>query len=660
MFFHIPLSTNIQPEASCNCQSTTDGYKLMPKPMLTISSGQGSPGASTTAVYIAALWASLDHEVLLIEADPAGGSLSHHLGIQFTPGSASLIASGLPIIKKNLIDHSQDVLFEHLHILPAPPSPMAAQRIVKTFANHADSLRKLSENDMAVIIDLGRITANASITKIMLKAAGSAVVLRPDSNLSKLEHLKQVITTDPTVGKPIGSIVTIGKSPWTSEEWQENHNMLFHGSIAEVPGMTGDLSAFLTRKKRKSRRWRKSLESVGEKMLQYAMPEASADYAIDENLSSLLVEDVEAYEVTAAPIPAPDAAPPTEGSAHEPEARAARTPDSKASQEHADAKPTEQSPDKSEQTESAPAQVATPIIIESPAAQAPITPSVTVQTYQLPQMPPYPYAQPPSPYGQPPSDQLPSPYGQPPSDQPPSPYGQPPLRPAAQPLRANHPQTNSPAPTGNRHTGTGNRHTGTGNRHTGTGNRHTDSRPTPTGNHRPYPSQHRIPSLSHWMSIKQKMQTNTKRAMRLLKKTLKISSSHRCRLLDRSGIGLRSCMSSTPPPHSEMHSPLQTMKQSLLSKTSYLQALTVWTALPSLKTHTNRTTQTNRKPTSTPKCRVRTSTSPHKHQVHRRPLQCGGMKATCTPVCAQQHRHPGSDPEILERFSHDWSDSHTS
>ena len=387
--------------------------------MLTICSGQGSPGASTTAVYIAALWASMDREVLLIEADPAGGSLSHHLGIQFTPGSASLIASGSPIVKSHLIDHSQDVLFEHLHILPAPPSPMAAKRIVKTLANHAEKLRKLSENEMAVIVDLGRITANPSSTRIMLNSAAVTVVLRPNSNLSNLDHLQQVVTMDPAEGKPVGSVVTIGKSLWTQEEWQEHHGLLLQGSIAKVPDMTGDLSAFLTRKKRKSRKWRRSLEVVGERLFEYAMPTASsAIYQADNNLRSLLAEDVEAYEVTEEAYEE-DHASATVSAGLEDSGKAA----GQASAESASGESSgESEPDPPEASQSP-----TPIIIESSPAPTPtISPSVTVQTYhQMPQVQPNPYGQ--AAYGQSP-DQLPNPYGQAAygqsPDQLPNPYGQ--------------------------------------------------------------------------------------------------------------------------------------------------------------------------------------------------------------------------------------------
>ena len=99
--------------------------------MLVVYSAHGSPGASTTAVYLAAQWAASGNEVLLVEADPGGGSLSHNLGIQFTPGLASFVAAGLDISGGNLIDHSQDVLFNNLHVMPSTSSPTGARQIVK-------------------------------------------------------------------------------------------------------------------------------------------------------------------------------------------------------------------------------------------------------------------------------------------------------------------------------------------------------------------------------------------------------------------------------------------------------------------------------------------------------------------------------------------------
>ena len=240
--------------------------------MLTVYSTQGSPGASTTAMHLAAHWALQGREVLLIEADPAGGSLSHNLGIQFTPGSASFVASGLPVQSNHLIDHAQDVLFENLHVMPAPASPTGARGIFDTFADFSDDLRTISENEMAVIIDGGRITADTAASGLTTGAAGVAVVCRNNSQLPSLEHLRDVLAAG---DGPQGCAVAVGKSPMSPEEWQESCGLTFCGSIEIVADMATDLSAYLARGKRKSKKWRASLEEVGEKLYPYAQPPVS-------------------------------------------------------------------------------------------------------------------------------------------------------------------------------------------------------------------------------------------------------------------------------------------------------------------------------------------------------------------------------------------------
>ena len=243
--------------------------------MLTVYSIQGSPGASTTAMHLAAQWALQGREILLIEADPAGGSLSHNLGIQFTPGSASFVASGLPVQSNHLIDHAQDVLFENLHVMPAPASPTGARGIFNTFADFSEELRTISENEMAVIIDGGRITTDTAASGLTTGAAGVVVVCRNNSQLSSLEHLKDMLAAGLGEGGPQGYAVTIGKSPLSPEEWQESCGLTFCGSIEIVADMATDLSAYLARSKRKSKKWRASLEEVGEKLYPYAQPPVS-------------------------------------------------------------------------------------------------------------------------------------------------------------------------------------------------------------------------------------------------------------------------------------------------------------------------------------------------------------------------------------------------
>ena len=275
--------------------------------MLTVYSTQGSPGASTTAMHLAASWASDGREVLLIELDPAGGSLSHNLGIQFTPGSASFVASGLPALSNHLIDHAQDVLFENLHVMPAPASPTGARGIFNTFSDYAEDLRAISENEMAVIIDAGRITADAAASDLTTGSSGVVVVCRENSQLSSLEHLKGVLDAAAAGAGPEGCAVTVGKSPMDPDEWLEA-GLTFCGSIEIVPDMATDLSSYMARSKRKSKKWRASLEQVGEKLYPHAQPPPSGASHRSLSAEPTATSDTEAADGAqeAAPIPAPD------------------------------------------------------------------------------------------------------------------------------------------------------------------------------------------------------------------------------------------------------------------------------------------------------------------------------------------------------------------
>ena len=243
--------------------------------MLTVYGTHGSPGASTTAMHLAAHWASTGHEVLLIEADPNGGSLSHTLGIQFTPGSASFVSSGLPVLSNHLIDHAQDVLFENLHVMPAPASLTGARGVVDTFAGFAEDLRAISENEMAVIIDGGRITAGTAASKLTTVAAGVVVVCHGNNHLPSLDHLRDVLAADTGTDRPQGCAVTVGKSSIDPDEWRESCGLTYCGSIEMVADMTSDLSSYLTRGKRKSKKWRASLEQVGQNLYPHAHPPVS-------------------------------------------------------------------------------------------------------------------------------------------------------------------------------------------------------------------------------------------------------------------------------------------------------------------------------------------------------------------------------------------------
>lgn len=389
--------------------------------MLVVYGVPGSPGASTTAIHVAAHWASSGREVLLVEADPVGGSMSRNMGIQFTPGAASFVASGSPVRKGDLIDHSQDVLFTNLHVMPCPSNPSSTQEIIESFAKRAEELRDVSESDMAVVIDAGRAVPGPFTERWTASAAGVAVVARGDSgsSMSSLESVAGILAAGSGGGLPAnGCVVTIGKPLWSPDDFPSKCGLELCGAIEDSPETAVDMSVFLDKAKRKDKKWRSSLKAVAEQLLPLAAPEPS-------------VQRRPAFAAAAA-APAPPAVPQTP--APQPEVPAYQAP--AVVQPEVPAAPLMPAPQPEAPAYQAPAAVAQP---EPPAYQSQAAPQPeTPATYQAPapQSVPPAYQTPPTPQPEPPAAYQTPAIPQPEAAQPyqaPSPPPQPHQAPTPQP-----------------------------------------------------------------------------------------------------------------------------------------------------------------------------------------------------------------------------------
>ncbi|MCY3926420.1 MAG: hypothetical protein OXG52_13130 [bacterium] len=296
--------------------------------MLIVHSALGSPGASSTALYLAAQWASAGTEVLLIETDPGGGTLGHHLGIHVTPGLASFVASELPVGGGNLIDHSQDVLLSNLHVMPSASSPSGAREITGWLDEQAEALRDVSASEVAVIIDAGRLSGGAPGANLRSRATGVAVVARGDGDPASLEHVAGLLSAEERGHQAERGVVTVGDSQLSAEEWRERYGLRFFGSIRMFDEVRCDLSAFLLRKKRKAKSWRLSLEDVARTLLPYTKAPTTSGAALqrlEREAESITEPDPAALTAAAdssdgaVQHPAPAAASPGEGPSQQPE-----------------------------------------------------------------------------------------------------------------------------------------------------------------------------------------------------------------------------------------------------------------------------------------------------------------------------------------------------
>ena len=376
--------------------------------VLTVLSAPGSPGASTTALHLAAHWAESGREVLFIEADPGGGKLSHRLGVQFTPGSSSLLAAGLEFSAANLVEHSQDVLYNSLHVMPCTASPTGANDTVRFLSDHAEALRDVSESGMAVVIDGGSASDDSLASPLVLQAGALIVVARGGGPLG-LDRTGSTPAGESPEGGPRRRVVTVGESPLSESEWLDRGGLVFSGSIIESPELYGDLSAFVGRNKRRLKRWRQSLNAVGDVLLPDAAPEPGRPRP-----SARPAQAPEAPPQVLQPPTRPAAPPPVAATIPAPQPAAAPVP---------------------------PAHVP-PQPLQPAAAAAPLSPA------HVPPQPPQPPAAAPVPpahvLSQPPT-QPPQPPTQPP--QPPVagyPQAAPPARPLQPPPVAGYPQAGAP------------------------------------------------------------------------------------------------------------------------------------------------------------------------------------------------------------------------
>ncbi len=113
-----------------------------------------SCGCSTLTLGLAATWPSGDRRALLVEADPAGGTLAAAAGWPAEPGLVSLAAAAR---------HGGDpgLVFEHCQALPgralAVAGPASAEQTRPALAMLRPLLGGLCVLDAEVLVDCGRL-----------------------------------------------------------------------------------------------------------------------------------------------------------------------------------------------------------------------------------------------------------------------------------------------------------------------------------------------------------------------------------------------------------------------------------------------------------------------------------------------------------------------
>jgi hypothetical protein len=156
--------------------------------LIALASVKASPGVTTTALALAALWPAPRR--LVIETDPSGGDLGAWLGLAPAPGLATLAAA----IRH---DASPGITWRHAQALPggvstvvAPAGAGQAAACLATLAAPQAGTAWLDPGAEAVLIaDCGRLDPRSAAFAVAARAALTLVMVRP--RVSELSHLAE-------------------------------------------------------------------------------------------------------------------------------------------------------------------------------------------------------------------------------------------------------------------------------------------------------------------------------------------------------------------------------------------------------------------------------------------------------------------------------------
>ncbi len=179
-----------------------------------VTAGKGSPGATTTAAALAAVTAfKADRDTLLMELDPAGGTLALGTQIPLDPGLLTLAAAGRRGLDPALLHAHSQALANGVGVIVAPTSPDRAASIARSLS--APISEAASDLDGVVIIDCGRWSNEHHLAPLAAAADEVLVTFRPDA--AGVEHVRTRLGSITAASRSV-RLVSIGDTPYPAAE----------------------------------------------------------------------------------------------------------------------------------------------------------------------------------------------------------------------------------------------------------------------------------------------------------------------------------------------------------------------------------------------------------------------------------------------------------
>jgi hypothetical protein len=153
--------------------------------LVALAAAKASPGVTTTAVALAAVWPR-PRAVLVVEADPAGGDLAARFGLASEPGLVTLAAARRGAATAATVAAHAQALPGGLRVVAGPPGGEQAAAALGLLGPELPAgLAGL--DDVDVLADLGRLDPASPALPVARAADLLVLVTRPV--LAELQHL---------------------------------------------------------------------------------------------------------------------------------------------------------------------------------------------------------------------------------------------------------------------------------------------------------------------------------------------------------------------------------------------------------------------------------------------------------------------------------------
>lgn len=198
--------------------------------LVCVGSAHGSPGATTTALAVAATWPE-QRRCLLVEADPFGGVIAARYGLGDSPGLSSLAAMARRGLDVDVVWQHAQQLPGGIPILVGPATAEEAHAVLRDLARILAEWA-VEQAEVDVIVDCGRISPGSPMVIAMTAADQVLVVTRPSIDQLRPAAARSAALT--SVGVRSG-LLLVGDHPYGPDEVAATLGVDVAGVIAWDP-----------------------------------------------------------------------------------------------------------------------------------------------------------------------------------------------------------------------------------------------------------------------------------------------------------------------------------------------------------------------------------------------------------------------------------------